>query len=187
LAAYAVARILGFETDEVLTRLSLLGSVEGRFEYVRSKNNITGVVDYAHTPDALLNVLQTINLIRTGNESLITVVGTGGDRDKTKRAPMARIAGQLSDKVILTSDNPRSEDPLKIINDMKEGIEPEDQKKFLVVADRHEAIKTACFIARQGDIILVAGKGHEKYQEIKGKRHPFDDKKILNELLIKES
>jgi UDP-N-acetylmuramoyl-L-alanyl-D-glutamate--2,6-diaminopimelate ligase len=171
----------------VLTRISTLGSVEGRFEYVRSGNNITAVVDYAHTPDALKNVLQTLNLVRTGNEKLLTVVGAGGDRDTGKRGPMARIAGQMSDKVILTSDNPRSEDPMKIIEDMQEGIEPEDKRKFLVVPDRREAITTACFAAEPGDIILVAGKGHEKYQEVRGKRLPFDDKAILSEILIKKA
>ena len=185
LAAYGTAILLGQEPERVLTLLSKLETAEGRFEHVRSANGITAIVDYAHTPDALENVLKTINSIRTGNEHLITVVGAGGDRDTAKRPLMARIAGELSSKLILTSDNPRSEDPEEIINQMKKGIEPIDYKKLLVITNRKEAINTACALAQPGDIILVAGKGHEKYQEIQGVRHPFDDKKILEEVLIK--
>jgi UDP-N-acetylmuramoyl-L-alanyl-D-glutamate--2,6-diaminopimelate ligase len=182
-AVYGAARLLGQESSGILKILSNLESIEGRFEYIRSKNNVTGIVDYAHTPDALINVLETINSIRTRNEKLITVVGAGGDRDKTKRPIMAKICGNKSDQVILTSDNPRSEDPEEIIAQMKEGIDPGDMRKFLFIVNRKEAIRTACALARPGDIILVAGKGHEKYQEIKGVRHPFDDRKILEEVL----
>jgi UDP-N-acetylmuramoyl-L-alanyl-D-glutamate--2,6-diaminopimelate ligase len=182
-AVYGAARLLGQESSGILKILSNLDSIEGRFEYIRSKNNVTGIVDYAHTPDALINVLETINSIRTRNEKLITVVGAGGDRDKTKRPIMAKICGNKSDQVILTSDNPRSEDPEEIIAQMKEGIDPGDMRKFLFIVNRKEAIRTACALARPGDIILVAGKGHEKYQEIKGVRHPFDDRKILEEVL----
>jgi UDP-N-acetylmuramoyl-L-alanyl-D-glutamate--2,6-diaminopimelate ligase len=144
-------------------------------------------VDYAHTPDALRNVLKTINSIRTGNEQLITVVGAGGDRDRTKRPLMGKIAGELSTRLILTSDNPRSEDPEVIIREMKEGVDAVDYKKLLVITSRKEAISTACAFAQAGDIILVAGKGHEKYQEIEGVKHPFDDKKILTELLTQKA
>lgn len=184
MAVYACATILGQEKAKVLTLMSLLDTAEGRFEYIRSEEGITAIVDYAHTPDALKNVLQTINAIRTGNEQLITVVGAGGDRDPGKRPVMGQIAGSLSNRVILTSDNPRSEDPEAIIREMKEGIEPVDFKKLLVITNRKEAIHTACALAREGDIILVAGKGHEKYQEIKGVKHSFDDKEILKDKLI---
>jgi UDP-N-acetylmuramoyl-L-alanyl-D-glutamate--2,6-diaminopimelate ligase len=185
MAVYASAVLLEQEKPKVLTLMSILDTAEGRFEYVRSEEGITAIVDYAHTPDALKNVLQTINAIRTGNEELITVIGAGGDRDPGKRPVMGQIAGSLSSRVILTSDNPRSEDPEAIIREMKEGIEPVDYKKLLVITNRKEAIHTACALAREGDIILVAGKGHEKYQEIKGVKHPFDDKEILKEKLIK--
>ena len=183
LAVYAAAIELGQEPARVLTLLSTLHSAEGRFEPMQSDSGITAIVDYAHTPDALENVLKTINTIRTGNEQLITVVGAGGDRDREKRPVMARIAGELSTRLILTSDNPRSEDPEEIITEMKAGVQPVDFKKLLVVTNRREAISTACALAQPGDIILVAGKGHEKYQEINGVKHPFDDKKILEELL----
>jgi UDP-N-acetylmuramoyl-L-alanyl-D-glutamate--2,6-diaminopimelate ligase len=176
---YATAILLNQEKLEVLTALSNMTPVEGRFEYIKSQNNITGIVDYAHTPDALQNVLQTIQDIRTGNENVITIVGCGGDRDTTKRPVMARIATEMSNKVILTSDNPRSESPEMIIQDMEKGISPGNKLKYLSISDRREAIKTACSIAKPGDIILLAGKGHEKYQEIKGIKHPFDDKEIL--------
>ena len=169
----------------MLTLLSRLNTAEGRFEYSRSENGITAIVDYAHTPDALQNVLTTINAIRTGNEELITVVGAGGDRDRTKRPLMGKIAARMSTKVILTSDNPRSEDPSEIIRQMEEGVEVVDRRKVLVITGRKEAIGAACAMAGPGDIILVAGKGHEKYQEIKGVRYPFDDKKIIEEILIK--
>jgi len=157
--------------------------VEGRFNCIRSADNITAIVDYAHTPDALQNVLETINTIRGHHEQLITVVGAGGNRDAAKRPVMARIACNLSNKVILTSDNPRNEDPLMILEEMKKGVEMHQSKKVLVIENRREAIKTACSLAHPGDIILVAGKGHENYQEIKGIKYPFDDKDELNQLL----
>jgi UDP-N-acetylmuramoyl-L-alanyl-D-glutamate--2,6-diaminopimelate ligase len=179
LAVYATARLLGIEKQDALRELSKLQTVPGRFEHLVSDNHITGIVDYAHTPDALLNVLHTVKDIRTGNEQVITVVGCGGDRDTGKRPVMARIASELSDKVILTSDNPRSEDPMEIIRQMQTGVPAQHYKKILSVADRREAIRTACSIAKPGDIILVAGKGHEKYQEVKGHKLPFDDMQVL--------
>jgi len=182
LAIYATADLLGLENVEILRLLSELESVSGRFQYLIS-NNVTAIVDYAHTPDALKNVLETINTIRTKNEDLITVVGCGGDRDKTKRPKMANIASTLSTKVIFTSDNPRSEVPEQIIEDMEAGVEPQNFKKTLSIVDRKQAIKTACQLAQPNDIILVAGKGHEAYQEINGKRNDFDDYKILEEFL----
>lgn len=185
MAVYGTAMLLGQDRARVLTLLSRLNTAEGRFEYSRSENGITAIVDYAHTPDALQNVLTTINAIRTGNEELITVVGAGGDRDRTKRPLMGKIAARMSTKVILTSDNPRSEDPSEIIRQMEEGVEVVDRRKVLVITGRKEAIGAACAMAGPGDIILVAGKGHEKYQEIKGVRYPFDDKKIIEEILIK--
>ncbi|OFY92865.1 MAG: UDP-N-acetylmuramoyl-L-alanyl-D-glutamate--2,6-diaminopimelate ligase [Bacteroidetes bacterium RIFCSPLOWO2_12_FULL_31_6] len=181
LAIYAISILLGQDKLTVLTAISNLTAVEGRFQYVKSQNNIAGIVDYAHTPDALQNVLTTINDIRTGNEKLITLVGCGGDRDKTKRPIMAKIACDWSDKIILTSDNPRSENPEEIIEEMRVGVEGIHFKKVLAIVNREEAIKTACSLANDGDIILVAGKGHEKYQEIKGIKLPFDDMKILSE------
>ena len=180
LCAYSIAIALGEDKLQVLTILSSLDPVEGRFEFTRTQNGIIGIVDYAHTPDALKNVLKTIGNIRTNNETLITLVGCGGDRDRTKRPEMARIAGEMSDKVILTSDNPRSEDPEAIINEMKEGLDPVLNRKTVSITDRAEAIRTACMLAKPGDIILVAGKGHEKYQEINGERFPFDDLEKLN-------
>ncbi|MEJ2594568.1 MAG: UDP-N-acetylmuramoyl-L-alanyl-D-glutamate--2,6-diaminopimelate ligase, partial [bacterium] len=183
LAVYATAILLGMDNEEVLTAMSRLKGAEGRFELVRSGDNRTGIVDYAHTPDALKNVLQTINSIRTKNEQLITVVGAGGDRDKAKRPKMAHIASLLSTRVILTSDNPRSEDPDQILSEMRAGIDPAKTAKTMVISNREEAIKTAVNLAQSGDIILVAGKGHEKYQEIKGVKYPFDDKEILMQLL----
>lgn len=179
LLAYSVAMLLKEDQTNILTALSTLDAVEGRFQYIRSANKVTGIVDYAHTPDALKNVLHTINDIRTGNEKVITLVGCGGDRDSLKRPIMAKIACEMSDKVILTSDNPRSENPDEILNQMKKGVEPQNAKKSLAIVDRREAIKTACSIAQPGDIILVAGKGHEKYQEIKGVKYPFDDMEEL--------
>lgn len=184
LAVYAASLLLGEDKEEVLTQLSTLGIVEGRFESIRTAENITAIIDYAHTPDALKNVLDTINAIRSRNESLITVVGAGGDRDKSKRHFMGKIAGQLSDKVIITSDNPRSEDPETIISQIKEGMEAVHSAKTLAITDRREAIKTACMLAQTNDIILIAGKGHEKYQEVNGVKHPFDDKEILKEFLM---
>lgn len=185
MAVYGAAILLDQDPGRVLMLISKLDTAEGRFEYLRSASGITAIVDYAHTPDALQNVLKTINTIRTGNEELITVVGAGGDRDTSKRPLMASIAGELSTKLILTSDNPRSEDPEEIIRQMQAGVEAIDFKKLLVITNRKEAISTACALAQPGDIILVAGKGHEKYQEIQGVKHPFDDKKILEEVLIK--
>lgn len=183
LAVYAAAVLLEQEPLRVLTALSLLSPPEGRFEYIRGGDAITGIVDYAHTPDALQNVLLTVKDIREGNEKLITVVGCGGDRDAGKRPQMAAIACEFSDQVILTSDNPRSEDPDHILAQMKEGVPVTMARKVLTISDRKEAIRTACTLAKKGDIILVAGKGHEKYQEIKGVKYPFDDKVILEEAL----
>ena len=183
LAIYGTAVELGLEHFEVLRLLSELESVSGRFQFMVSKGNITAIVDYAHTPDAIENVLKTINDIRTKNEQLITVVGCGGDRDKTKRPIMANIASALSDKVILTSDNPRTENPETIIAEMEQGVEPQNYKKMMAITDRKQAIKTACQLAQPNDIILIAGKGHETYQEIQGIRHDFDDMKIVKEIL----
>lgn len=183
LAAYAVATLLKQDKINILTTLSTLEPVEGRFQYVKNDIGVTAIVDYAHTPDALLNVLKTIKDIRSGNEKVITVIGCGGDRDAAKRPVMAKIACDLSDKVILTSDNPRSEDPEEILRQMKTGVEAQQQRKALYITDRREAIRTAVSLAEKGDIILVAGKGHEKYQEIKGVKHPFDDLMILKENL----
>lgn len=183
LSVYATAMELGMDKMEVLTAISTLQPPEGRFQYAKTKGGITAIVDYAHTPDALKNVLRTIRDIRTGNEQVITVVGCGGDRDRTKRPDMAQIAAELSDKIILTSDNPRSEEPEAIIQDMKLGLDPALNKKALAVTDRREAIRIACTLAQSGDIILVAGKGHEKYQEIAGVKHPFDDYQVVSTTL----
>ncbi len=183
LAIYATAELLGLEEIENLKLLSELESVAGRFQYFVTENNITAIVDYAHTPDALKNVIQTINAIRTGNEQLITVVGCGGDRDTTKRPKMGYIAAALSSKVIFTNDNPRSESPEAIIEAIEQGVAPVDYKKTLSIANRKQAIKTACQMAQPKDIILIAGKGHETYQEINGERFDFDDFKITRELL----
>lgn len=187
LAIYGTAVELGLDSFEVLRLMSELESVSGRFQYIVSNANITAIVDYAHTPDALENVLNTINEVRTKNEQLITVVGCGGNRDTAKRPVMANIATELSDKVILTSDNPRNEEPETIIHEMEKGIQAQNFKKVLSITDRLQAIKTACQLAQPNDIILIAGKGHETYQEIKGVRHDFDDmknvKEILNQLL----
>lgn len=183
LAIYGTAVELGLESFEALRLLSELESVSGRFQFIVSNDKITAIVDYAHTPDALENVLNTINDIRTKNEQLITVVGCGGDRDKTKRPIMANIATQMSDKVIITSDNPRTEDPKVIIAEMEAGVEPQNYKKSISIEDRKQAIKTACQLANANDIILIAGKGHETYQEINGVRHDFDDMKIVKEFL----
>lgn len=183
LAIYGTAVELGIDSLEALRLLSDLESVSGRFQYIVSKGGITAVVDYAHTPDALENVLKTINDIRTKNEQLITVVGCGGNRDKTKRPVMAKIASDLSTKAILTSDNPRNEDPEVILDEMEHGVEPQNYKKMLRITDRKQAIKTACQLAESKDIILIAGKGHETYQEIKGVRHHFDDMETIKEIL----
>jgi UDP-N-acetylmuramoyl-L-alanyl-D-glutamate--2,6-diaminopimelate ligase len=183
MAIYACCRLLGLESDAALTALSELSPVEGRFDYFINSNNVTGIVDYAHTPDALENVLKTIHDLRKGTEKIITVVGCGGNRDKEKRPAMASIAVNYSEMVILTSDNPRNEDPAAILEDMKKGVVLTAEKKTLVIENRLEAIRTAAALALPGDIILVAGKGHEKYQEIKGVKYPFDDKQILKEAL----
>ena len=183
LAIYGVAVELGIEKVEALRLLSELESVSGRFQFIVSQSNITAIVDYAHTPDALENVLKTIENIRTKNEQLITVVGCGGDRDKTKRPIMAQIASSLSDKAIFTADNPRTENPETIIEEMEKGVEPQNFKKTVSILDRKQAIKTACQLANPNDIILIAGKGHETYQEINGVRHDFDDLKMVTELL----
>ncbi|MXV52772.1 UDP-N-acetylmuramoyl-L-alanyl-D-glutamate--2,6-diaminopimelate ligase [Pedobacter sp. HMF7647] len=183
LAVYGASMLLEQDRNKVLTILSRLSGAEGRFDYVSSGSGIIGIVDYAHTPDAVQNVLSTIHDIRKGNEQLITIIGCGGDRDKTKRPVMAQTACDWSDKVILTSDNPRTEDPEAILADMEEGVTPNNKRKVLHITDRKEAIRTAVHLAKPGDIILLAGKGHEKYQEIKGVKHPFDDKKILSEQL----
>ncbi|WP_298418483.1 UDP-N-acetylmuramoyl-L-alanyl-D-glutamate--2,6-diaminopimelate ligase [uncultured Kordia sp.] len=183
LSIYATAELLGLEEIEILRLISELESVSGRFEYFITKNKITAIIDYAHTPDALKNVLETINNIRTGNEQLITVVGCGGDRDVTKRPKMGNIASALSTKAIFTSDNPRSEDPMIIIDAIEKGVEPQNYKKTLSITDRKQAIKTACQMAKENDIILIAGKGHETYQEVNGKRTDFDDYKIAKVIL----
>ena len=183
LAVYAAALLLEQDKLRVLTSLSRLTGAEGRFDYMISPAGIIGIVDYAHTPDAVQNVLSTIQDIRKGTEQLITVIGCGGDRDKTKRPLMAQVACDWSDKVILTSDNPRSEAPEQIIREMEVGVMPHNKKKALSITDRKEAIRTACHLAKPGDIIVVAGKGHEKYQEIAGVKLPFDDKEILTEFL----
>ena len=183
LAIYATADLLGLEKVENLRLISELESVSGRFQYLISDENITAIVDYAHTPDALKNVLETINSIRTNNEELITVVGCGGDRDTSKRPKMGHIASALSTKVIFTSDNPRSEVPEAIIEEIEKGVEPQNFKKTVSIVDRKQAIKTACQMAQPNDIILIAGKGHETYQEIKGQRFDFDDYKIVQDFL----
>lgn len=185
LSVYAVSQLLGEDSTEVMTVLSNLESVEGRFQYFQSKGGIIAIVDYAHTPDALENVLKTIANIRTKNETVYTIIGCGGDRDKTKRPKMAAIACELSDKVILTSDNPRSEDPSVIIEEMMAGVEGQHFKKTLEILDRAQAIKTAVSMAEKGDIILIAGKGHEKYQEIKGVKYDFDDMQVTIDLFKK--
>jgi len=185
LVVFGISQELGEDETEVLTVLSQLDSVTGRFQHIRSNSGVTAIVDYAHTPDALENVLKTIRNIRTKNETIYTVFGCGGDRDKAKRPEMAKIACNLSDKVILTSDNPRSEEPEAIIEDMMVGVDAVNFKKALSILDRAQAIKTAISMAEKDDIILVAGKGHETYQEIKGVKHAFDDMAILLELFNK--
>ncbi len=178
LAIYATATLLGEDNLQALTSLSVLNSAEGRFEVFRSSDGCVGIVDYAHTPDALLNVIRTINEIKN-EQQLITVFGCGGDRDKTKRSKMGQIASELSDRIIITSDNPRTEKPEAILKDIAQGVDSKNQKKVLTISDRKEAIKTACSLANDGDIILIAGKGHEKYQEVDGEKFPFDDKEEL--------
>jgi UDP-N-acetylmuramoyl-L-alanyl-D-glutamate--2,6-diaminopimelate ligase len=182
LAAYGASVLLGQENEETLTKLSALEGAVGRFQLVIPGAKYTAIVDYAHTPDALQTVLETIAQFRTGSEQVITVVGCGGNRDRTKRPLMAAIACKLSDRVVLTSDNPRDEDPMEIIREMQTGVKPTDARKTLVVADREEAIKSACMMARERDIILIAGKGHETYQEIKGFKHAFDDREVVERM-----
>jgi UDP-N-acetylmuramoyl-L-alanyl-D-glutamate--2,6-diaminopimelate ligase len=184
LAVYAASELLGAPKNEILTILSDLHSVPGRLEVIKSPGGISGIVDYAHTPDALLNVIDTINKIREGNAKLITVVGAGGDRDRTKRPKMAAISAEGSTRTILTSDNPRSEDPEKILDDMEAGLSSDLKRNTLRITDRREAIKTAVMFAEKGDVILIAGKGHETYQEIKGVKHHFDDREELKTALL---
>lgn len=183
LAIYGTAKLLGLDSIEILQLLSTLESVGGRFQYFISKSGVVAIVDYAHTPDALKNVLETVNSIRSGKEELLTVVGCGGDRDAEKRPVMGKIAASLSDKVFFTSDNPRTEDPEKIIGQMEKGVSQMMTDRVMSIANRREAIKVACKMAKKGDIILIAGKGHETYQEINGERFDFDDYKIVSELL----
>ena len=182
LAVFGAAVLLGKKEEEVLVALSTLHPVAGRFDAVRSPQGVTAIVDYAHTPDALINVLNAIHGVLEGKGKVITVVGAGGNRDKGKRPIMAKEAAKASDRVIITSDNPRFEEPQDIINDMLAGLDAEDMKKTVSIADRKEAIRTACMLAEKGDVILVAGKGHENYQEIKGVKHHFDDKEVLKEI-----
>lgn len=182
LAVYAAAMLLDQDKDKILTSLSKLTGAKGRFDYIIAPNKIIGIVDYAHSPDAIQNILTTIHNIRKGNEKVITVIGCGGDRDKTKRPVMAKAACEWSDRVILTADNPRSEDPAQIIKDMEVGVDPAFKRYTVSIVDRREAIKTACMLARPGDIVLIAGKGHERYQEIKGVKTHFDDMEELVEI-----
>lgn len=186
-AIYGAAILLGQDSEKVLLALSNLTAVDGRFEYVRSKEGVIAVIDYAHTPDAVENVIDTINALRDGSRRLITVLGAGGDRDRTKRPVMASIASSKSQLVILTSDNPRTEDPETILAEMEVGVNPANRNKVLTIQNRREAIRAACKLAQTGDVILVAGKGHEKYQEINGVRYHFDDKEeLLDALNIKD-
>jgi UDP-N-acetylmuramoyl-L-alanyl-D-glutamate--2,6-diaminopimelate ligase len=182
LAVYACARLLGQDKEEILRVISTLETVEGRFQSMRSQKGVTAIIDYAHTPDALQNVLKTISQIRKGTEQVITVIGAGGNRDRSKRPVMAKVAAGMSEKLILTADNPRNEDPLDIINDMKAGLDTSLLGKTIIQPDRREAIKTACLLARTGDIILIAGKGHETYQEIQGIKHHFSDREVVASL-----
>lgn len=183
LAVYSTAMLLGEDQEDVLLRLSSLSGAVGRFERVLPGSKFTAIVDYAHTPDALKNVLETITNFRSGAEQVISILGCGGNRDRSKRPLMAAIACKYSNKVIFTADNPRDEDPLEIIKEMQKGVGPADARKTLVMVDREEAIKTACMLAKEKDIILVAGKGHETYQEIKGVRRPFDDREVVLRML----
>lgn len=182
LAVYGAAVLLGQDSDQALLVLSTLKPVSGRFETIRSPEQYTAIVDYAHTPDALTNVLEAIHEVLDGNGRVITVVGCGGNRDKTKRPIMAREAVRLSDQVILTSDNPRYEEPQAIINDMADGLNSQQMKKTLLIVEREQAIKTACTLAKTGDVILIAGKGHEDYQDVKGVKHHFDDREIVRNI-----
>ena len=182
LAVYSAAIAMGRQPEEVLVAISMLRPVNGRFETIRSEEGVTAIVDYAHTPDALVNVLVTINEILKGRGEVITVCGAGGNRDKGKRPLMAQEAVKHSDRVIITSDNPRFEEPQDIINDMLAGLDKTQMRKVVAVVDRKEAIRTACMMARPGDAVLVAGKGHEDYQDIKGVKHHFDDHEVIREI-----
>jgi UDP-N-acetylmuramoyl-L-alanyl-D-glutamate--2,6-diaminopimelate ligase len=182
LAIYGAAVELGKEPEEVLRIMSTLKPVSGRFEALHSPEGFSAIVDYAHTPDAIKNVLGTVNDVLRGRGNIITVVGAGGNRDKGKRPLMAAEAAKASNRVILTSDNPRNEDPQEIINDMLAGLSDEQRKKTIAIVDRREAIRTACALAQKGDVVVVAGKGHENYQEIQGVKHHFDDKEVINEI-----
>ncbi len=183
LAVFGAAICLGEEKSDILRNLSVLSGADGRFDYMISpKEKIVGIVDYAHTPDALENVLSTLHKLRRNDERIITVVGCGGDRDKTKRPIMGEVACQMSDRVVFTSDNPRSEEAGDILKDMESGLNTAARRKFISIIDRREAIKTAVSLSQPSDIVLVAGKGHEKYQEIKGVKYPFDDKEVLKEI-----
>jgi len=184
LAVYGVAKLLGFDALDSLTQMSLLKPPAGRFELVESPDGITAIVDYAHTPDALENILKTVLTFKKGQDRIITVVGCGGDRDVTKRPIIARVAAKDSDRVFLTSDNPRTEDPAAILEDMKSGLDPIEMRKCISIADRKEAIRAAALFAEPGDIVIVAGKGHETYQEINGVKHDFDDRVVLREAFI---
>jgi UDP-N-acetylmuramoyl-L-alanyl-D-glutamate--2,6-diaminopimelate ligase len=186
LAVYGAACLLGKKPEDVLLALSTLLPVSGRFDSLRSSKGQTAIIDYAHTPDALVNVLETIHEVLNGKGKVITVVGAGGNRDKGKRPIMAQEAVKRSDKVIITSDNPRFEEPQDIINDMLAGLSKEDLKKVISIVDRKEAIKTACMLAQVNDVVLVAGKGHENYQEIKGVKYHFDDKEIIKDIFYNE-
>ena len=186
LAVYGAACLLGKKPEDVLLALSTLRPVSGRFEALRSTKGYSAIVDYAHTPDALVNVLNTIGEVLNGRGQIVTVVGAGGNRDKGKRPIMAQEAVKRSDKVVITSDNPRFEEPQDIINDMLAGLGKEEMRKVICIVDRKEAIKTACMMAQAGDAILIAGKGHENYQEIKGVKHHFDDKEVLKEIFENE-
>ena len=181
LAVYGTALLLGLPADEVLVTLSALQPVAGRFQTIRSSNDVTAIVDYAHTPDALINVLEAIHQVLNNKGEIITVVGCGGNRDKTKRPIMARESVERSDRVILTSDNPRFEEPQDILNDMLTGLTHQQQQQTINILDRREAIKTAINLAKPGDVVLIAGKGHETYQDIKGVKHHFDDSEVVGE------
>ena len=184
LAVYATACLLGIDSQQVLVALSAIPPIQGRFQHLHASAGFDAIVDYAHTPDALQNVLKTIGQVKGKRGKIITVVGCGGDRDKTKRPLMAQIACKFSDRVIFTADNPRSEPPQAIIEDMKAGLAPTEQRQALVIVDRAEAIKAACQLAQANDVVLVAGKGHETYQEVAGKRYPFDDRQVLESILF---
>jgi UDP-N-acetylmuramoyl-L-alanyl-D-glutamate--2,6-diaminopimelate ligase len=186
LAVYAASSLLGYDKQELLTDLTKLEPVDGRFETIRA-NNKTAIVDYAHSPDALENILKTIKELQKQGQEIITLIGAGGDRDKTKRPEMARIAIEYSNKVVLTSDNPRSENPEQILLDMKKGVPKDQESRVVIVTDRKEGIKMANMLAKSGDILLIAGKGHETYQEVNGVRHHFDDREIIKEIFYNKN